>query len=330
MTGGSCGEVVRSILRSHCDGSETDIDYVELFLDFENAVPRDDERYLFDLSEKIINQCTEVLSDVKCYGKGATEEIRQSLQNPHDLSLRDVTVNVVEDCVARIRCYFELSLRIEKLVPELLWDLCSGPLPPEDQLDRKQSLARQFARLIDFILDFDAVKMCTPALQNDFSHYRRSIGLGLLGTTATDVELGNSISLFLAASTPMLSSLSSATMEFVRSHPTLPIGNTTDTLATIISVCRYMVESPDVSSRMTETTRLFCVRVMVGCLILYDHIDDNGAFVRESPINLRAVVNVVREQTQPPQTDALLNAIRYTSKHFSQPTTPKSIRAILA
>ncbi|ETN80759.1 hypothetical protein NECAME_08965 [Necator americanus] len=280
MTGGSCGEVVRSILRSHCDGSETDIDYVELFLDFENAVPRDDERYLFDLSEKIINQCTEVLSDVKSYGKGATEEIRQSLQNPHDLSLRDVTVNVVEDCVARIRCYFELSLRIEKLVPELLWDLCSGPLPPEDQLDRKQSLARQFARLIDFILDFDAVKMCTPALQNDFSHYRRSIGLGLLGTTAT--------------------------------------------------VCRYMVESPDVSSRMTETTRLFCVRVMVGCLILYDHIDDNGAFVRESPINLRAVVNVVREQTQPPQTDALLNAIRYTSKHFSQPTTPKSIRAILA
>ncbi|RCN23737.1 hypothetical protein ANCCAN_30575 [Ancylostoma caninum] len=70
MTGGSCGEVVRSILRSHCDGSQADIDYVELFLDFENAAPREDERYLFDLSEKIINQCTEVLNDVKCYGKG--------------------------------------------------------------------------------------------------------------------------------------------------------------------------------------------------------------------------------------------------------------------
>ncbi|KHJ95809.1 hypothetical protein OESDEN_04243 [Oesophagostomum dentatum] len=68
---------------------------------------------------------------------------------------------------------------------------------------------------------------------------------------------------------------------------------------------------------------------MVGCLILYDHIDENGAFVRESPINLRAVVNVIKEQTQPPQTDALLNAIRYTSKHFSHASTPKSTDALL-
>ncbi|PIO71098.1 hypothetical protein TELCIR_07002 [Teladorsagia circumcincta] len=198
-------------------------------------------------------------------------------------------------------------MRSFQLVPELLWDLCSGPLPPEEQLDRKQSLARQLARLVDFVLEFDAVKMCTPALQNDFSHYRRGIGLGLLDNSASEVELANSISLFLAAPTPMLSSLSSATLEFVRSHPTLPIGNTTDTLATIVSVCRYMVGSPEVAERITEATRLFCVRVMVGCLILYDHIDENGAFVRESPINLRAVVNVVKEQTQPPQVGDLHN-----------------------
>ncbi|VDM59321.1 unnamed protein product [Angiostrongylus costaricensis] len=213
MTGGSCGEVVRSILRSHCDGSQGDIDYVELFLDFENASPQDDERDLFDLCERLISHCADVLADVKSYGK---------------------------------------------------------------------------------------------------------------------VELANSISLFLATPTPMLSSLTTATLEFVQSHPMLPIGNTTDTLATIVSVCRYMVASPEVSARVTETTRLFCIRVMVGCLILYDHIDENGAFVRESPINLRAVVNVVKEQTQPPQTEALLNALRYTSKHFSQASTPKSVRAILA
>lgn len=66
-----------------------------------------------------------------------------------------------------------------------------------------------------------------------------------------------------------------------------------------------MVGSPEVCERITESTRHFCVRVMVGCLILYDHIDENGAFVRESPINLRAVVNVVREQTQPPQVRVL-------------------------
>lgn len=52
-----------------------------------------------------------------------------------------------------------LSIDEFQLVPELLWDLCSGPLPPEEQLDRKQSLARQLARLVDFVLDFDAAKV---------------------------------------------------------------------------------------------------------------------------------------------------------------------------
>lgn len=51
----------------------------------------------------------------------------------------------------------------------------AGPLPPAEQLDTLQATCRQFARLIDFALSFDAVKMCTPALQNDFSFYRRAM-----------------------------------------------------------------------------------------------------------------------------------------------------------
>lgn len=57
-------------------------------------------------------------------------------------------------------------------VPDLI---ILGPLPPAEQLDTLQATCRQFARLIDFVLSFDAVKMCTPALQNDFSFYRRAM-----------------------------------------------------------------------------------------------------------------------------------------------------------
>lgn len=52
---------------------------------------------------------------------------------------------------------------------------CLGPLPPAEQLEALQATCRQFARLIDFVLSFDALKMCTPALQNDFSFYRRAM-----------------------------------------------------------------------------------------------------------------------------------------------------------
>uniref|UniRef100_A0A0K0D620 Uncharacterized protein n=1 Tax=Angiostrongylus cantonensis TaxID=6313 RepID=A0A0K0D620_ANGCA len=62
--------VIRPILRSHCDGSQGDIDYVEPFLDFENACPQDDESDLFDLYERLISHCTDVLADGKNYGKG--------------------------------------------------------------------------------------------------------------------------------------------------------------------------------------------------------------------------------------------------------------------
>ncbi len=73
-----------------------------------------------------------------------------------------------------------------QLVPLLLWELCSGPLPPAEQLESRQALAKQFAQLLDFVLRFDELKMSTPALQNDFSFYRRvmsrrsiAFGLGL-------------------------------------------------------------------------------------------------------------------------------------------------------
>lgn len=74
--------------------------------------------------------------------------------------------------------------------------------------------------------------MRTPALQNDFSYYRRAMGKGQV--EANEIELANQISLFLAAPTPMLGTLSQACIQFVRDHPDLPLHNTTDTLATIV------------------------------------------------------------------------------------------------
>jgi hypothetical protein len=59
-----------------------------------------------------------------------------------------------------------------KVVPNLLWELCSGPLPPAEQIDSAQALCKQFAHLIDFVFRFDALKMNTPALQNDFSFFK--------------------------------------------------------------------------------------------------------------------------------------------------------------
>lgn len=67
--------------------------------------------------------------------------------------------------------------------------------------------------------------MTTPAIQNDFSYYRRTVMRGKLepnnstDTGEDDVtinhQLANKMSLFYANSTPMLKILSEATSKFV-------------------------------------------------------------------------------------------------------------------
>ncbi len=44
-----------------------------------------------------------------------------------------------------------------------------------EHLDDHQALVKQFARILDFVLKFDECKMTTPAVQNDFSYYRRTV-----------------------------------------------------------------------------------------------------------------------------------------------------------
>lgn len=67
--------------------------------------------------------------------------------------------------------------------------------------------------------------MKTPAIQNDFSYYRRTVnrqrmvrGEGELLPRVPDVssELANRMSLFYAHATPMLRALSEATSRFVQ------------------------------------------------------------------------------------------------------------------
>ncbi|CAJ0581800.1 unnamed protein product, partial [Mesorhabditis spiculigera] len=328
MTGGSsCTEVVRSLLRAHSDHQGPHC-CVELFLDFAEPVPTDQERHLYELAEAVLAKAADLLRDVRGYEKGASDVIRSALQNPNDEEMQKTAQQVIGVFAARIRAYYDLSLRIKKLVPLLLWDLCSGPLSPDEQLRSRQALTRQFARLVDFVLEFDYVKVCTTALQNDFSFYRRSTGRDEKDPSL--VGLANEISLFLAYPSPMLNALSAATTEFVQAHPSLERTNTTSMLATIVSVCGYMVREEETTHRLDDATGEFCVRVMVGCIVLYDHVDDKGAFHRDSLIDIKKAIQIVRENSHEPQTLSLLNAIRYLTKNFKSETTPKSVKQSLA
>jgi len=111
---------------------------------------------------------------------------------------------------------------IERVVPKILGQLCSGNLSPTQHLETQQALVKQLAEILEFVLKFDEHKMKTPAIQNDFSYYRRTLTRASLAhqdNAEKDLvvgnELANRMSLFYAHATPMLRVLSHATITFL-------------------------------------------------------------------------------------------------------------------
>lgn len=86
--------------------------------------------------------------------------------------------------------------------------------------------------------------MKTPAIQNDFSYYRRTVSrqrMDYNNQMLISTELANRMSLFYAHATPMLKVLSEATSKFVQDNAN-DVDNTTETIGTMAKVCLRMLE----------------------------------------------------------------------------------------
>ncbi|XP_051943444.1 CYFIP-related Rac1 interactor B-like [Hippocampus zosterae] len=305
------------------------------FLDFENAEASLSEKEAWEKVDKVLTEAQVILNELQAY-TGAGEEIRLAIQSPSEEGVQEKAWSAVLPLVAKLKRFYEFSHKLEQSLLCLL-DILTGPdAPPTQQLENKQALARQFALILHFTLRFDELKMTIPAIQNDFSYYRRTISRMRINNLSGDAdaevnnELANRMSLFYASATPMLKTLSDATNKFVKDNPEVPVENTTGCLSTMASVCKVMLETPEYRSRFTsEETLLFCLRVMVGVIILYDHVHPAGAFIKTSNIDMKGCIRVLREQP-PGSVEGLLDALRYTTKHLNDEATPKHIRNMLS
>ncbi|GAA6108395.1 CYFIP-related Rac1 interactor B [Tachysurus ichikawai] len=304
------------------------------FLDFENARPTEAERELWEQVNKVLMEAMSVLEDLQSYS-GAGEAIRQAIQQPTNESVQEKAWTAVVPLVGKLKKFYEFSQKLEGTLQGLLGFLTSAHCSPTQHLEQEQALARQFAEILHFTLRFDELKMTNPAIQNDFSYYRRTLSRMRINNLATEEEnevnneLANRMSLFYANATPMLKTLSDATTKFVSENSDLPIENTTDCLSTMASVCKVMLDTPEYRTRFaSEDTVLFCLRVMVGVIILYDYVHPAGAFVKSSKIDMKGCIKVLRDQP-PNRVEGLLNALRYTTKHLNDETTSKQIKNML-
>jgi len=315
--------------------SREDCPKYDVFVDFENAQPTDSEKETFVKVQEVLVKSKDILHQLRTY-KGAGNEIREAITNSKNENLQIKAWQTVVPLVERLVAFYEFSLEIEKIVPEILMVLCSGNLTPREHLETQQAIVKQLAEILDFVLKFDDLKMNNPSIQNDLSYYRRTINRRRVDDNVdSDLkeerllsnDLAFRMSLFYAQATPMLKVLSDTTTNCCRN---LPIENTTETLSTMCQVCQRMIENPEFCSRFKkEETIFFVLRVMVGLIILFDHVHPEGAFKRSSHIDIKGSVKVLKEQA-PTIVDNLLNALRYTTKHLNDENTPKQLKTLLA
>uniref|UniRef100_A0A8C1W194 Family with sequence similarity 49 member Ba n=2 Tax=Cyprinus carpio TaxID=7962 RepID=A0A8C1W194_CYPCA len=190
------------------------------FLDFENAKPTEAEKRVWEEVNEVLTEAMSVLQDLQSYS-GAGEAIRQAIQHPNDERVQESAWAAVVPLVGKLKKFYEFSLKLEDALQGLLEFLTSSRCSPTQHLEQEQALARQFAEILHFTLRFDELKMTNPAIQNDFSYYRRTLSrMRIINQTAeehneVDNELANRMSLFYANATPMLKTLSDATTKFV-------------------------------------------------------------------------------------------------------------------
>ncbi|KAG8524780.1 Protein FAM49A [Galemys pyrenaicus] len=318
--------------------------YPHFFLDFENAQPTEGEREIWNQISAVLQDSESILADLQAY-KGAGPEIRDAIQNPNDIQLQEKAWNAVCPLVVRLKRFYEFSIRLEKALQSLLESLTCPPYTPTQHLEREQALAKEFAEILHFTLRFDELKMRNPAIQNDFSYYRRTISRNRINNMHLDIEnevnneMANRMSLFYAEATPMLKTLSNATMHFVSEdgdggggggdddggggddsdddvmdrdgedwrNLKLPVVEPETSKETPLPL---LLSSREYRSRFTsEETLMFCMRVMVGVIILYDHVHPVGAFCKTSKIDMKGCIKVLKEQA-PDSVEGLLNALR--------------------
>ena len=313
---------------------------VDFFVDFEKAEPTDGEKEVHSQVAACLSQSAELLQQMKNY-KGAGEEIKNAISNASNEEFQSMAWAAVSPLVQKLKVFYDFSETLDSCIIMLLRALTSTDRTPSEHLETQQALSKQFAEILDFTLSFDDLKMNNPAIQNDFSYYRRTKNRKRLDDiqnltpqlNGEELEIpddiANRMSLFYANPTPMLNAIANATTKFTKENPDIPLENTTDVICTMAAVCRVMTENPGYSSRFQrEDTALFCLRVMVGVIILYDHVHPIGAFAKNAKIDVRATVKLLKEH--PRSSETLLNALKYNTKHFNDEDTPKAIQQILS
>merc|ERR1712130_610446 len=222
--------------------------------------------------------------------------------------------------VDSIQEFYQFSRDMEKIYPKLMTKLAESVKLPEKicALNDQPGLTMELATIFDFTLSFDRVRMLRPNLSNDFSYYRRLLPKfnKHSGIKVKDDE-ASGMALFTAEHIPMTTCLAKAG---AKTQELLIISDGTENkigyvLSTMANSCMMLLQD-------SRDTNQFIARAMTGAVVVFDHVDPNGAFHKKTPIAIKQIIKIVKQDFS----TSMLNAIRYSTRNFRD--APDAIQAM--
>jgi len=291
---------------------------LNIIIDFESAKPSgENETKVYEEVANYLKSTQILLTEVSTF-KGCDALIKASISNTSP-EAEEQCWRALLPSVDILKTFFDFSEDLTQVIPKLLNTLFSGD--QNQNLATQQALAKQLADILDFVLRFDDFKMQNPAIQNDFSYYRRSLNKGSRKNEAKiKDDMANRMSLFFAYPTPMLKVVTETTAALVKtgSIQKLDVINGFSLLA---NVCLEMVQNQHFGN---QETILFCLRAMTGAIVIVDHLDELGAFHKSSKIHVKNAIGALNSQNlkEPKgKTESMLNALRYSTLTLNKPET---------
>eukprot|EP00823_Brevimastigomonas_motovehiculus_P001670 TRINITY_DN1226_c0_g1_i1.p1 TRINITY_DN1226_c0_g1~~TRINITY_DN1226_c0_g1_i1.p1 ORF type:complete len:308 (+),score=73.98 TRINITY_DN1226_c0_g1_i1:83-1006(+) len=290
----------------------------DIYIDFESAKPSTQEMKVYTMVEAVLKKGEAITKAIEEY-KGCTNLVTAAVKSPtseNETAAFKALSNVADD----ILNFYDFSKTLEQMFPILLNTISQPDVKENKQtLESQQALVKQLADVFAFALHFDGVRMTKPMLSNDFSYYRR-----LLPKFANDSQITikikddqtGPISFFSAQHIPMMTSLCTATQKALEKNE-----HVTNALSAMANACYSLLERKKFEKKATN---LFIARAMTGSIILFDHVDSNGAFYKKSPINIKDVVGLLKKNFS--EETSLLAALQFSSKTFK--TAPDSIQSL--
>ena len=260
--------------------------------------------------------------------KENTEVLRAAMGAPKDDSLQLRAFNSLLPNIALIKDAYDLAARLGQELPRLLAFLIAR----KGKLRDHQVLLKQLSDVLEFASAWDLAKMMRPAIQNDFSYYRRYFNKMAPRVVASGIKVQEAeaglISMFIAQSLPMTVTVENAIKASERGSGSG--GEAVQLIGILANVTCDLAWRQE----LPEDTRQYAMRVMASAMVIYDRVSATGVFNRRSPVRTRKCLRTLRKEQDDGTSSAdlaqqLLNSVKYSTVHFKDGSTPSYVRTLL-